>query len=217
MKDFSFDWEKELIPVTAFLETPFLLAVGAKSPAKSIAELVASLKSKTQNKSAYTNPTGYLATVLFKLRAGVVAEAVSYKTTPDAVGDLADGNLDFMVIDGAFALGQVKNGRIRVLAATTNKRITAFPDVPTMEEAGVPDYHLSPWWAVYLPAGTPPEIVAKIGGWMSDIAKTPEAAKFLETFAALPVLGDGKFVRDRLADDRKVFDRLAEVGNLKPE
>lgn len=217
MKDFTFDWEKELVPAVAFLETPFLLAVGAKSPAKSIAELVALLKSKSQNKSGYTNPTGYLSTVLFKMRTGVVSEAVSYKITPDAVGDLADGNLDFMVIDGAFALGQVKNGRIRALAATTNKRITAFPDVPTMEEAGVPDYNLSPWWAVYLPAGTPPDIVGKIGGWMSEIARTPEAAKFLETFAALPVLGDQKFVRGRLADDRKTFDRLAEIGNLKPE
>jgi tripartite-type tricarboxylate transporter receptor subunit TctC len=217
LKDFPFDSDKDLAPAAAFLETPFVLAVSSKSPAHSIAELVALLKSKPRNKSGYTNPTGLLSTELFKAKTGVESEPVSYKTTADAVPDLADGTLDFMILDGTFAVGQVKAGRIRALAASTNRRITALPDLPTMEEAGVPDYHFSPWWAAYLPGGTPPAITAKVEAWMGAISKTDEAAKFLDTMAALPVIGDANWVRARIASDRAVFDRLAAAAHLEPQ
>jgi tripartite-type tricarboxylate transporter receptor subunit TctC len=122
-----------------------------------------------------------------------------------------------MILDGTFAVGQVKAGRIRALAASTNRRITALPDLPTMEEAGVPDYHFSPWWAAYLPGGTPPAIVGKVEAWMGAISKTDEAAKFLDTMAALPVIGDANWVRARIASDRAVFDRLAAAAHLEPQ
>jgi tripartite-type tricarboxylate transporter receptor subunit TctC len=217
VKDFPFDADKDLVPTAAFLETPFVLAVSAKSSANSIAELVTLLKSKTRNKSAYTNPTGLLSTELFKMKTGIESESVSYKTTADAIPDLADNTLDFMILDGTFAVGQVKGGRIRALAATTNRRITALPDVPTMQEAGIADYHFSPWWAAYVPAGTPPGIVAKLEGWVGAIAKSAEAAKFLDTVAALPVIGDAEWVRARIASDRPLIDRLAAAANLQPQ
>jgi tripartite-type tricarboxylate transporter receptor subunit TctC len=217
VKDFPFDADKDLIPTAAFLETPFVLAVGAKSSANSIAELVALLKSKTRNKSAYTNPTALLSTELFKMKTGIESEPVGYKTAADAIPDLADGTLDFMILDGTFAVGQVKAGRIRALAATTNRRITALPDVLTMQEAGIADYHFSPWWAAYVPTGTPPAIVAKLEGWVGTISKTAEAAKFLDTVAALPVIGDADWVRARIAEDRPLIDRLAQAANLQPQ
>jgi tripartite-type tricarboxylate transporter receptor subunit TctC len=217
VKDFPFDADKDLVPTAAFLETPFVLAVSAKSGANSIADLVTLLKSKTRNKSAYTNPTGLLSTELFKMKTGIDSESVSYKTTADAVPDLADGTLDFMILDGTFAVGQVKGGRIRALAATTDRRITALPDVPTMQEAGIPDYHFSPWWAAYVPAGTPPAIVAKIENWAGTISKTEDSAKFLDTMAALPVIGDADWVRARIASDRPLIDRLAAAANLQPQ
>jgi len=217
LKDFPFDSDKDLVPAAAFLETPFVLAVSAKSPAHSIAELVTLLKSKPRNRSGYTNPTGLLSTELFKAKTGVESESVSYKTTADAVPDLADGTLDFMILDGTFAVGQVKAGRIRALAASTNRRITALPDLPTMEEAGVPDYHFSPSWAAYLPGGTSPAITGKVEAWMGTISKTDEAAKFLDTMAALPVIGDANWVRARIASDRVVFDRLAAAAHLEPQ
>jgi tripartite-type tricarboxylate transporter receptor subunit TctC len=105
VKDFPFDPDKDLVPAAAFLETPFVLAVSAKSGANSVAELVTLLKSKTRNKSAYTNPTGLLSTELFKMKTGIESESVSYKTTADAIPDLADGTLDFMILDGTLRRG----------------------------------------------------------------------------------------------------------------
>jgi tripartite-type tricarboxylate transporter receptor subunit TctC len=216
VKDMPFDPVKEFIPAGAFLETPFVIAVGASSSVKSVSELVTFLKSKTRNRSAYTNPTGQISTALFKIRTGVESESISYKTTADAMADLSDGTLDYMILDGTFAVGQVKAGRIRVLAATSSGRITALPDVPTMQEAGVPDYVFSPWWGAYLPAGTPQPIVDKVASWMNQMARAPESAKFLDTLAALPVLDNPKEMTARLQNDRGVWDHLAAAAKLEP-
>lgn len=216
VKEVPFNPVKDFIPAGAFLETPFVLAVGAQSPFKSISELVAALKPKDRNRAAYTNPTGQVSTALFRVRTGVQAEAVSYRTTADAIPDLTNGTLDFMILDGTFAVGQVKAGRIRALAATSAGRITALPDVPTMQEAGVPNYVFSPWWGAYLPAGTPQPIVDKIAGWVGQMARAPESAKFLDTLAALPVLDDPKQMTERLQRDRGTWDQLAAAANLSP-
>ena len=216
VKDMPFDPVKEFVSAGAFLETPFVIAVGAQSPAKSVGELVTLLKSKTGNRSAYTNPTGQLSTALFKQRTGVVSESVSYKTTGDAIPDLTNGTLDYMILDGTFAVGQVKSGRIRALAATSAGRISALPDVPTMQEAGVKDFVFSPWWGAYLPAGTPQPIVDKVAGWMGTMAKAPDSAKFLGTMAALPVLDSPKEMDARLQGDRGMWDRLAADAHLSP-
>jgi tripartite-type tricarboxylate transporter receptor subunit TctC len=216
VKDMPFDPVKEFVSAGAFLETPFVIAVGAQSPAKTVSELVTLLKSKTQNRSAYTNPTGQLSTALFKTRTGVVSENVSYKTTGDAIPDLTNGTLDYMILDGTFAVGQVKSGRIRALAATSAGRISAMPDVPTMQEAGVKDFVFSPWWGGYLPAGTPQPIVDKMSGWMGQMAKAPDSAKFLDTMAALPVLDSAKEMDARLQRDRGMWDKLAADANLSP-
>jgi tripartite-type tricarboxylate transporter receptor subunit TctC len=216
VKDLPFEPEKEFVVAGAFLETPFVIAVSAQSPAKSVSELVALLKSKKQNRAAYTNPTGQLSTALFKVRTEIEAEPVSYKTTADAIPDLANGTLDFMILDGTFAVGQVKSGKIRALAATSGQRITALPDVPTMQEAGIADYVFSPWWGAYLPVGTPQAIVDKISGWMNGMARAPDSAKFLDTMAALPVLDNPQQMAERLKKDRGMWDRLAAAANLQP-
>jgi tripartite-type tricarboxylate transporter receptor subunit TctC len=216
VKDLPFDPVKEFVSAGAFLETPFVIAVGASSPVKSVSELIAHLKSKTRNRSAYTNPTGQLSTALFKVLTGVESEPVSYKTTADAMADLSDGTLDYMILDGPFSVGQVKSGRIRALAATSAQRITALPDVPTMQEAGVKDFVFSPWWGAYLPAGTPQPVVDKVAGWMNQMARAPESAKFLGTMAGLPVLDNPKEMDARLQHDRGVWDKLAAAAKLQP-
>jgi tripartite-type tricarboxylate transporter receptor subunit TctC len=217
VKDFPFDPDREFVPAAAMLETPFVLAVPAQSPTKTVAELVAILKPKSDNRSAYTNPTALVSTELFKMRTGVKSQTVSYRTAADAIPDLANGTLDFMILDGTFAVGQAKAGKIRILAATSAQRITALPDVPTMMEAGVPDYAFSPWWATYLPAGTPQPIVDKIAAWITTIAKSPDTAKFLDTMAAMPVVDDAAGIRARLKKDSETWNRLGAAANLQPQ
>ena len=135
-KNLPFDTVKDFTPVASFAEIAFVLTVGANSPTKSVAELTAYLKSRKQNKYGATNQTAILSTEYYKQIAGVEAVHVAYRTAPEALPDVADGTLDFMIMDGTFAVGPIKAGKIRALAVTSAKRIASLPDVPTMMEAG---------------------------------------------------------------------------------
>ncbi len=217
LKDFDIDYRRDFVPVCGLFETPFVLVVGARSPARNVGELIAHLKSKPQNKYGFTNPAAMVAGFALKAYAGVNAEQVSYRTTVEAVGDLEAGMLDYQIMDGTFAAGQAKAGKLRILAATTEKRISVLPDVPTMAQAGVPDFLFSPWWAVWLPVGSPPAAVAKLAQWITQINAMPETAKFLGDIVALPTLGDAQFVMSHLDADRSRWDKLAAAAGMTPQ
>ncbi|HEY8581133.1 MAG TPA: tripartite tricarboxylate transporter substrate binding protein, partial [Beijerinckiaceae bacterium] len=217
LKDFTIDYRQDLMCCSGLFETPFVLAVGAKSPAKDVQDLIRRLKAKPQNKYGYTNPAAMVAGYAFKAFAGAQAEGVSYRTTAEAVGDLESNMLDYQIMDGTFAGGQAKAGKLRILAATTEKRVSALPDVPTMGEQDVPDFEFSPWWAVWLPAGSPKPVAEKLGALVTEIGKRPETEKFLEGIVAMPVIGDPAYVLQRLDADRKRWDKLAAAAGITPQ
>jgi len=217
LKDFSVDYRKDLDCVCGLVETPFVLVVGTKSKANSAKELLDLLKSKPQNRYGYTNPAAMVAGFALKAYAGVQAEAISYRTTADAVGDLESATLDYMIMDGTYAAGQLKAGRLRILGATMEKRINVLPDVPTMQEQGIPDFFFSPWWAVWLPKGSPQEANAKLGELVQRICKMPETVKFLGDMVAMPVIGDAEYVLSKLDADKARWDKLATAAGLTPQ
>jgi tripartite-type tricarboxylate transporter receptor subunit TctC len=216
-KNLPFDTVKDFTPVASYAEIAFVLTVGAKSPIKTVAELTAYLKSRKQNKYGATNQTAILSTEYYKQLAGVDAVHVAYRTAPEALPDVEDGTLDFMIMDGTFAVGPIKAGKIRALAVTTAQRIAALPDVPTMIEAGVGTFEFSPWWGVYVPAGTPQPIVAKLGAWMNQISRAEEARQFLERIAALPLSDDSKAMAARLQADIVRWEPLVKAAKIEPQ
>ena len=215
-KNLPFDTVKDFTPAASFAQIAFVLTVGAKSPIKSMAELTAYLKGRAQNKYGTTNQTAILASEYYKQVAGVEAVNVAYRTAPEALPDVEDGTLDFMIMDGTFAVGPIKAGKIRALAVTTAQRIAALPDVPTMIEAGL-GFEWSPWWGAFLPAATPAPIVAKVGGWINQITRTDETRAFLERIAALPLHDGTEAVRARLVDDIARWEPLARAAKIEPQ
>lgn len=216
-KNLSFDTLKDFTPAAAFAQIAFVLIVGNDSPIKSVADLTQYLKTHDKTKYGYTNQMAVLSTEYYKQTAGVDATAVSYRTAPEALPDVQNGTLDFMIMDGTFASGPIKQGKVRALAVTTATRIPSMPDVPTMMEAGIPKFDFSPWWGVYLPTGTPPEIVAKLGKWMNQISATPEAEKFLENIASIPLVEDGKQADAHLQRDIKAWEPVVKAAKIEPQ
>jgi tripartite-type tricarboxylate transporter receptor subunit TctC len=218
VKELPFNAEKDFAPAAGLFDTPFVLTVGAKSPVKTVSELVAHLKAQDgKARYGYTNPTALVATAYFLAQTGTKAEPVGYRLSPDALPEVENATLDFMIYDGAFSIGQINGGRLRALGATPDKRISVLPNVPTIQEAGVANYNFNPWWAAYLPAGTPQPIVDRVAGWVTQITTNPETAAFLEKSVAGPVPGDAKYIRDRLAKDKETWDRLVKLTNLQPQ
>ena len=216
-KELSFDTLKDFVPAASFARIAFVMTVGATSPIKSIAELTAYLKSHQHNRYGVTNQTAILATEYYKQLVGVEATQVQYRTAPEALPDVANGTLDFIIMDGTFAVGPIKQGKIRALAVTTAQRIPTLPDTPTMMEAGVPNYEFAPWWAAYLPAGTPPAIVAKLGAWFNQIDRMDETKVFLERIASVPMTDDSKAADERLKRDIELWAPLVKAAKIEPQ
>jgi tripartite-type tricarboxylate transporter receptor subunit TctC len=216
-KDLTFDTLKDFTPVASFAQIAFVMVVSPKSPINTVAELTKHLKEKKDNLFGYTNQTAQLSTEYYKQLAGVEAKAVSYKATPDAMRDIIEGTLDFMIIDGTFGAGQIRQGQLKALALTTKDHIATLPDTPTMQEAGIKDYEFSPWWCAYLPKNAPQPLVDKLAGWMMQITAMPETAKFLETVAAIPQHDTGKEADARLRAELPKWENLVKAAGIEPQ
>jgi tripartite-type tricarboxylate transporter receptor subunit TctC len=211
-----YDPQKDFIIAAPLLDVAFALAVSANSPAKSVAELTALVKANPKARYGTSSSTAIAAAQVYKTLMGFEAQQVQYKVTADALGDLADGNLDFMFLDGVLAVGQQKAGKVRLLA-TTSAKIESAPDVPTMREAGVGNYSFAVWWMIMVPAGTPPDTVNKLNAAFTKIADMPETKKFLGTVASLPLKGTPAEMVKKLDDDIKTWAEIAKGGNIVPQ
>ena len=211
-----YDAQKDFIIAAPLLDVAFALVVSANSPAKSVNELTALLKNNPKAKYGTSSSTAIAAAQVYKTLMGFEAQQVQYKQTSDALGDLADGTLDFMFLDGVLAVGQQKMGKVRLLA-TTSSKIASAPDVPTMREAGVGNYSFSVWWMIMTPAGSPPEVVNKLNAVFTKIADMPETHTFLNNVASLPLKGTPAEMVVKLEDDIKTWAEVAKGGNIVPQ
>jgi tripartite-type tricarboxylate transporter receptor subunit TctC len=216
-KDLPFDTIKDFTPIASFAQIAFVLVVAPTSPVKTVAELLAVLKKKGDNLYGYTNQTAQLSTELFKQMTGVPARAVPYKTAPDAMKEITDGTVDFMIMDGTFAAGQVAQGALKALAVTTATRSPTFPTVPTMQEAGLAGFDFAPWWCAYVPVGTPQPIIDKLEGLFHEIAKIPETAAFLKGVGAIVNDDGSKAADDRLKAELPKWGPLVKAAGIEPQ
>ena len=212
-KSLSYDVLKDLSPVTTLVKLPFLLCVRPDFPAKTVQEFIALMKEKGDKASyGYPNNLALAAGELLKARTGLTAVQVSYKSTPDALNDMTNGLIDFLFSDATFGLGQARGGKLKVLAVTSNTRTGLAPELPTIQESGVPNYHLEAWWGAWYPAKTPQPIVEQTAKWLNEILASPESKEFLQhTAPADPFPGTPQSCYDYLKED---IPRWAEVFTL---
>ena len=216
-KSLPFDTVKDFKAAGTFAQIVFVMVVAPDSPLKTVDDVIKHLKSKKQNRYGYHNQTALMSSELFKAMTGTEAVGVSYRTAPDAMPDVTNGTLDMMIMDGTYAAGQVRAGRLRAIAVTTAMRSPSFPGVPTMQEAGLKGFEFAPWWGVYFPKGTPDAIVAKMDGWLQQIGNNPETAKFLETVGAIVNKDTGKEADARLVADIKKMGPIIKAAGIEPQ
>lgn len=190
-KGLGFDPIKDFQPVTSLMKVGFLLVVNPQTmPVRSVGELTAYAKERP-NKLSYAsgNATGQVAAELYRQITGIDAVHVPYKGVPPAVTDLLGGQVHFMFADVSFALGVVRSGKLRALAVTTEKRLPSMPDIPTMMEAGVPNYVVEAWMGLLFPAGAPAEATHKLADMANSIVTSEKGRDFLAKLGAEPFPG----------------------------
>jgi tripartite-type tricarboxylate transporter receptor subunit TctC len=175
-KNLSYDPVKDFAPVARAGSYVFMLVINKDIPAKTLPELVAYAKANP-GKLTYAsgNTTGIVAGETLKSRAGIDVLHVPYKSTPPALNDVISGRVSMMFIDLAPGLEHVRAGTLRALAVTTKDRSALLPDLPSLHEAGIPGYNVTSWAGLFAPAGTPPEIVARLNGEVQKIISDPQA------------------------------------------
>ena len=161
-----------------------VLVVRPSLPAKTVQELVA-LARKQPGKLSYgqagLGTASHIPAEVMLSAAGIDMLQVPYKGTPAAMTDLLGGHIDVFFIGTQIALPLVQEGKIRALAVTGSKRWKGMPDVPTMQEQGFKDYNIVNWFGAWLPAGAPPEIVARLQTEIAKALQEPDVQKEFDT------------------------------------
>ena len=184
-----YDPVRDFAPITLITSVPNVLVVHPSVPAISVKELIALAKAKPGQinfASGSTGSAGHLAGELFKTMAGVNMVHIPYKGAAPAVVDLLGGHVSLMFDNMSSALPNIKSGRVRALAVTTLKRSPLLPQLPTISEAGLRGFDISTWFGIFAPAGTPPDIVARLNTETVRILNTREMKERLLALGAEP-------------------------------
>lgn len=191
-KKLNYDTQKDLAPIVQFMASPSVLVVNPQVPAKSLQELLALAKSqpgKLNYASTGVGGSPHLAGEMLKYRAGIDAVHIPYKGAGPALNDLLAGNVTMGFMTSLGLVPHVQAGKLRALAVASPKRIPELPDVPTMAEAGLPDFHVLSWNGLAAPAGTPKPIIDKLNREVNKILGLPEVRKQLQSLGGDPIGG----------------------------
>ncbi len=217
-KDVNYDPVTDFAPITRVGSFTLMLVIDPKLPIHSLKELVAYAKAHPGTLSfASGNTAGIVAGDTLANWAGISMLHVPYKSTPPALEDIMGGRVSMMFADFTTAMPHVAAGTLRALAVTRIKRSSLFPELPTMDEAGITGFNLDAWAGLVAPAGTPPEIVAKLNGALRKIIDSPDVqAKFknvgFEGFSSTPEeLGD--FIKVQLG----VWGKMVKDANIQSD
>ena len=188
-KKLSYDFERDMVPITVVATVPNLLLVNNAMPVKNEQELIAYLKAnpgKVSYGSAGNGSIEHLSGALFASMSGTSMVHVPYKGGAPMMTDLIGGQIQLAVETSGSAAPQVRSGKVRALAVSTAQRSPAFSDLPTMDEAGLKGYDVTTWYGLLAPKGTPPEIVEKLHAQIAAILKTSDMKKRLDDIGADP-------------------------------
>lgn len=214
----GYSLEKDLVPVTLVSIVPNVVVLNPKVPIGSIKELIEYSKAnpdKLNYGSAGNGTSHHLAPELFKTMTGAKINHVPYKGAGPAMQDLVAGQVDLMFDGMGSSAPQIRGGKLKPLAVTTTTRSPAFPDVPTMREAGVPGYEVTTWYGLWAPTGTPVDIINKL---QQEVAKAMARQEIKDIWAAQGA-GAGGNTPDQFGAFVKVevvkWAKVAKDANIK--
>ena len=211
-----YDPAKDFAPVSLLAEFPLLLVVGPDQPVKSVSELVAYGRSHPELANYASAATAFqLASELFNQRTGSQFQCIPYKGSGEMAQAVMSGQVLMAIADTGPLAGPLKGGKLRALAVTTARRITAFPDVPTLAEAGIADMEISLWTGIVAPAGTPADIVALVHKAIAESLALPDVRSALQAIAVEPRSSTVDEYRDVIARDTARWKAVATKANIK--
>jgi tripartite-type tricarboxylate transporter receptor subunit TctC len=203
-------------PVTQLGTVPLIMVVSKDSPAKSAADIVAEAKAqpgKLTYGSSGIGASSHLAGAMLSKMAGVQMLHVPYKGSAPALQDVVAKNISLMIDTTPASIGFVQSGLLKAIGVTSPKRLPVLPDVPTVSESGLPGYDVQSWYGVWMPRGTPKEIVTRISKEVAEIFNSPDMRKRLETLGVEPTTSTPEeFAAFTVSEMKRWSDLVKETG-----
>jgi tripartite-type tricarboxylate transporter receptor subunit TctC len=220
VSNIGYDPMKDLRPVVLVGDSPLVLVAPSNSPLNSLNDLVSKAKSNpgaVNYASSGSATPGHLAAAALALGTKTEMTHVPYKGAGQAMADVLAGHVDVLFSSAAAAASHIKGGRLKALAVSTPKRVSAMANVPTVAEAVVPGFSYSLWGGLFAPAGTPDRVVSLLNKEVNAILSDPEFKKKMES--------DGVFVRNNtpeefakfVRDDAMKYEKLVKQTGIKAE
>jgi tripartite-type tricarboxylate transporter receptor subunit TctC len=179
----NYDIQKDLVPVARLPQNPYVAVVRKDFPAKDFKEFIAWLKANPDKATLGTAGVGsgqHISGVYFQKVTGTKFQFVPYKAgSADIIRDITAGHIDFTFDQAITSLSHIKGGNVRALAVTSDKRLDAAPDIPTVDEAGAPGVYILTWYGLWMPKGTPQEAIDKLGAAARAAMANPAVRKRL--------------------------------------
>ena len=217
----DYDPAKDFAPVSLLVVVPNVLVTNATQPnIKSVGDVIAAAKArpgKLSYASAGTGSSIHLAGAMFMSQARIEMLHVPYKGSGPAITDLIGGQVNYMFDSITSAKPHIDSGKLRALAVTTAKRSSVLPGVPTIAETGLPGYEVSPWFAVFVPAGTPKSITNRLNAVLDDAMNDPDVQKRLHTIGAERVGSTPEELDAHLKTERARWEKLIAENKLSAE
>ena len=216
----NFDTVRDFEPVGLVASLPQILVTQPAFPASTLAELTALARAKPGSlsfASVGNGSPGHLAGELQALRTGVKLAHIPYRGGGPAVTDVMGGQVPTLWVSIPAAAQFVKTGKLKALAVSTSKRSAAFPEVPTMQEAGVPDFDVDSWYAMFVPARTPKAIIERLNKALNSVLADPDIRDKLLAQGAEGVGGTPEALAAVVAAELPRWVKLARDANIKAE
>jgi tripartite-type tricarboxylate transporter receptor subunit TctC len=212
--------DKDFVAIAMIARSPMALVVHPAVPAHSVRQLVVLAKAKPDKLNFASSGSGgaiHLAGEMFKSMAGVKMIHVPFKVTTQAIASLIAGEVDLMFDGITSAVPQIRANRLRALGVSSSERVAALPEVPTIAEAGVPGYEVVSWFGLLAPAGTPREVLTRIGNEFTKIAATAEFRELLMRQGTTPTPSNAELLATQMRDDTARWAKLIRASGLKAD
>jgi tripartite-type tricarboxylate transporter receptor subunit TctC len=215
-----YDAVKDFAPITELVSIPLMLVVHPTLPVTNLKEFIAYTKAQPNgldyaSSGAGTSP--HLAAEMFKAMSGANLVHVPFKGNAEVLNALLGGHVKAHFGLTASTLQHVRTGALRVIAATTEKRIPSLPEVPTIAELGYPEFEISTWQAMFAPAGTPKDIVAKINAETTKMLAEPAVRERISKEGADPVGSSPEQFDKRIRAEIAKWEKVAKAAGLAPK
>jgi tripartite-type tricarboxylate transporter receptor subunit TctC len=214
----SYETLGDFDPVSILVTFPLVFMVNAESPHTTLKDLVAWSKANpSASNYGSASPTFTLATELLKLRTGALMQRVSYRGSNDAVVAVLGNQVTAAMTDPLPAIPLLKDGKLRALAVTSPNRLPELPDVPTMAEAGITGAEAVFWTGLFVPKGTPKEIVSRLEAEVRTAMQDPEIRQRLRTLATEATSSSPAEFAGRITAELKAWSEVAKAANVTLE